>query len=917
MSRYYRAFFRLPVFYMFRPLLSALAAGIALMSCGVLQADTREPPLYVAPGGIDAGDCLAVDAPCRSIDFALQRVGKNGRIRVAAGKYTLSDPGNVFYLVSNAIEVVAEPGATLVGVPHEFAGELGRLGFRVIVDSKGIDRDTVRKLGDTKRVLAAGTAATACVGGMAGAFPCDSVDLVAHVADRAGSASGADIWGFLDLNTDREYAIMGYSTGTAVYDISDAGNPREVGFVDGQRTTWRDIKVYQFWDAAAGRWNAYAYVTADNASDGLFIIDLNELPHRVSRVNFASDFAEAHNVYITKADFSTGLALTGDTPLLVIAGSNRNDGRFRTYSLDDPRAPALIATPATPPGQPPGNRLYMHDAASMIVTDARKDTQCVNAAATPYCDVVFDFNESTLDIWDVTDPANPSRLSQVPYANSGYTHSGWWTEDKQFVFVQDELDERDRGLRTTLRAFSIADLRNPTLAGTWTGPTSAIDHNGFARGNRYYMSNYARGLTILDITNPSNPVQAGRFDSFPSGDNIGFPGAWGTYPFLPSGNVLISDIDSGLYVVDDRTRAVPQGSLGFASASFGADETGSAGLVVQRSGGSAGAVSVAWEVIGASATAADVTAAAGTLNWADGDASDKVISLGIANDGAAEGLERLLVRLAAPSGGATLSAPNLASLYIGDPGDTATLGFMEPAVDVSERGFATAVAVVQRRGSANGSVTVDFAVTGGDASAGADYNGPSSGTLAWADGDAGPKTVEYAITNDGSGEGNEFLELTLSNAAGAALAGTTTLRVNILDGTGINNAPNAVAGGSQSVSSGSLVTLNGTGSNDPDGDALTYRWAQVLGPGVTLSDADSANATFTAPTVSSDTLLRFELTVSDAGGLSDTTAASVTVRSGNSSGGGGGGGGLSLWLLALLLFERVRLDDRLRAIRSR
>ena len=201
---------------------------------------------------------------------------------------------------------------------------------------------------------ATGEAATACVGGMAGAFPCNNVDLLAHVDDRAGTASGADIWGFVDLNTHREYAIMGYSTGTAVYDLSDAENPREVGFISGQNTTWRDIKIHQFWNDAAGRWNAYAYVIADHASDGLVIIDLNDLPHRVSRVNYGSDFSEAHNVYITKADFSTGLALTDDTPVLVVAGSNRDDGRFRLYSLDNPRAPAFIAQPATPADQPAG-----------------------------------------------------------------------------------------------------------------------------------------------------------------------------------------------------------------------------------------------------------------------------------------------------------------------------------------------------------------------------------------------------------------------------------------------------------------------------------------------------------------------------------------------------------------------------------
>jgi hypothetical protein len=67
------------------------------------------------------------------------------------------------------------------------------------------------------------------------------------------------------------------------------------------------------------------------------------------------------------------------------------------------------------------------------------------------------------------------------------------------------------------------------------------------------MSNYSRGLTVLDITNPASPTLAGRFDSYPSSDGVGFPGAWGTYPFLPSGNVLISDIDSGFYLVEDNT----------------------------------------------------------------------------------------------------------------------------------------------------------------------------------------------------------------------------------------------------------------------------------------------------------------------------------------------------------------------------
>ncbi len=916
---YYSDFSGTAAHRMLRLSFTALSAALLLGLTGTALADTEEPPLNVAPSGNDAGNCL--DSPCRSLDYALRRVGKNGRIFVAAGDYTLNDPGNVFYLVSGAIEVKAAPGAVLIGVPHQFAADLAARGFRTITDSKGLDRDTAATLAKTRNTLQSNTAATTCAGGFAGVFPCDNVDLLAHISDRTPTARGADIWGFIDLNTHREYAIMGYSRGTAVYDVTDPENPLEVGFIDGQSTTWRDIKVYQFWNSSDGRWNAYAYITADNANDGLFIVDLTELPHRISRVNYSSDFAAAHNVYLSKTDFSTGLSLTGDAPVLILAGSSREDGRFRSYSLNNARAPSFIARPGTPAGQPGGDRLYMHDAASMLVTDGRKDSQCVNASASAHCDVLFDFNELTLDIWDITDPSDPVRLSRTPYGNAGYSHSGWWSEDQQYVFLQDELDERDRGLATTLRAFSISDLRNPTLAGSWTGPTNAIDHNGFVRGNRYYMSNYARGLTILDITNPASPSQVGRFDTYPTGDGLGFPGAWGAYPYLPSGNILISDIDSGFYVVADQTRTVPQGTLSFAAASFGADEgtPGSSRITIRRTGGSQGATSVDWEIVPATADAADIVLASGTLNWGIGDTADRSMDLGLVPDGQAEGLERLIVRLSAPTNGATLSSPSIASLYISDAGATPTVGFTDTSITAAERGFGKAIAVVQRSGSAIGAVSVDYAVSSGDASAGSDYSGASTGTLSWADGDADPRWIKFDITDDGANESDEFFQLTLSNVSGATLGGAE-LRIDILDGTGTNTAPNAVAGAGQQVAGGTLVTLNGTGSNDPDGDTLTYSWAQTLGPAVTLSDASVAQPTFTAPTVSSDTLLQFRLSVSDPDGLTDSANASVTVTANATADGGvsgGGGGALSLWLLALLLFERVRLYDRLFAVRSR
>ena len=328
---------------------------------------------------------------------------------------------------------------------------------------------------------------------------------------------------------------------------------------------------------------------------------------------------------------------------------------------------------------------------------------------------------------------------------------------------------------------------------------------------------------------------------------------------------------------------------------------------MQRYGGSSGAVSVSWDLLTGSASIDDVFTTRGSLSWDAGDVSERIIEVDTVNDGTAEGMERMLVRLTSPTGGATLSAPNIASLYISDPGESSIVEFDQANVAIAERGFATAVAVVQRRGSAAGDVSVDYTLSGGNATIDGDFSGPQNGTLFWLDGDADPKWIEYTIFDDGEGESTENFTLALGNATGAALGAKTQLKVDIVDGTGMNSAPIAVAGAGQVVDSRGNVTLDGTGSNDPDNDALSYSWSQVLGTQVTLAGADTDTATFTAPTVTSDTLLRFELTVSDAGGLTDTAQVTVTVRAPESpQPQSSGSGPFSVWLLAVLGIAALR-----------
>ena len=880
-----------------------------------------EPPLYVATTGVDTGSCRLADKPCQTIDYALTKMGKGSQIRVAAGAYNIAGENELFHLLNGSIDIrgsfdgdnafrasAASP-TILTGVPRSYAKALRQRGFFVAPDSKAADRDAFSKVRgqlDRHQALQLSMPATPCVGGNVNGMACQDIDLLSHVgmADiSANPGNGADVWGFVDLNSNREYAIVAFDTGTAVFDVTDAEIPREVGFIDGQTTSWRDVKVYQYWNAAENRWNAQAYITTDGSTDGLFVIDLSGLPHSITRINYASDFTSAHNVYATNTDFGTGLSLTGARPTMVIAGSDINSGPYRAYAVTDPAAPSFEAMPGS------GQFDYMHDAASMIITDSRKDTQCVNAT-TSYCEVLFDFNEDTVDIWDITATNNPQRLSSTSYANARYVHSGWPSEDKQYLFVHDELDERVFGLNSTVNIFDLSNLASPSSLTPWTGPTAAIDHNGFVRGNRYYMSNYSRGLTILDITNVTNIQPVGHIDTFPASDGNSFSGAWGAYPYFHSGNIAISDIDSGFYMVADRTLSVAEGSLALTSRSYGGDEGAQLQIPIQRLGGSNGIVSVAYEIFGGTASGNDVAGGTGILNWGNGDSADKVITLDLLGDGdATEGLERLFLKLVAPTGGATLDPQNIASVYVGEAGAGSSVEFADAEVRIAERGFATAVVVVHRSGSAVGAASVDYAMTAGDATAGVDFQGATNGTINWADGDADPKWIEFSMQDDSIVEPTEFYELSLQNVTAAAVGAKGSVQVLILDGVGANNGPNSVAGAGQTVASGARVSLDGSGSNDPDGDMLTYQWTQTSGAAVTLENATTVTASFTAPIVSSDALLRFELSVSDSL-LQNTASTSVTVQRSTSGGNKKKGGGSTSWIAILWLFLIVAARAR-------
>lgn len=838
---------------------------------------------FVAQHGNDNSDCKNRFRPCKTIAYANRQAKKGDKIFVASGQYEISSPLELISL-SNSLNPVfggystvdnyqvqntTKNTTTLIGVPAKYRAMAQQQGFDVIVDSKSLSfNQALAKAEHQIEATQSRQTDIACVDGQADVFSCDNVSLISHMPLSDFTASrGSDIWGHYDLNTGTEYAIMGLRDGVAVVNLANPENPELVGKITQQSTTWRDIKVLQYFDYNINQWQAYAYVTADNASVGLTIVDLNNLPASISVANTDTTDSRAHNVYISNVDYGLNIANSGQ-PGLHILGAENFSGAMRTYSLTDPVNPTTVFSPSNA-----NALLYTHDASSLTITDERAQTDCVNAFNSA-CNLMLDFNESEVRLWDHTDLSKTEALSTFTYPTASYVHSGWWSEDKNYIFVHDETDELSLNLNTTLYVFDITDLRNPQPAGTWTGPTNAIDHNGYVRGNRYYMSNYERGLVILDITDPTQPQSVGHFDTYPLSDNSSFSGAWGVYPYLPSGLILVSDINSGLYVFRDETR---QQQVGFTATDMLVEEGESIDIMVRNTAGNS---SINYEVFSGSASVNDYNLSNGTLTWEEGDSADKAITISITNDtDDSEPTESLFIRLMNPTNGTTLTNNSLIQIRI--PGDDSTQPPIEEPPVVINRGFisfttseltvrendtSSITAELRRAQGSDGPLTINYQFSDTEQND-VQVEGES---VSWEDGDTGTKIITFNVIDDQESETQESYQLQLSSEEPLVLTTPAIFNLTILDDD--SNQPASVSltiDSNEGVNRTARIISNAI---DPEGQVLTYLWEQTDGPAISVQDPGASFITFTAPTLS----ITMRLTVTDFFGVQ--TSAEITME---------------------------------------
>jgi choice-of-anchor B domain-containing protein len=420
--------------------------------------------------------------------------------------------------------------------------------------------------------VSAAQAATPCTDGLAGDYPCLNIHLKSQMsASQINSAGGNlnDIWGWTDVTSGMEVAIVGREAGTSFVDIRDPEAPVFLGYLRGHgngSAGWRDIKVYQ----------DFAFIVADgqaNASHGLQVFDLTQLRNITPGSTLTESaqmggFGSAHNI-----------AINEDTGFAYVVGSDQCSGGLYMVDISDPLAPAFAGCFSADG--------YTHDA--QCVTYQGPDSRYFNR------EICVAYNEDSITLVDVTDKANPAQLARETYPGSQYTHQGWFLNDNHSqLIMNDELDEQNVGVRTTSYLYDVSILTNPELLGTHVAQTRAIDHNLYTRDNFVFESNYRAGLRILD----SSEILSGQlsekayFDTIPCSDSAQFSGSWSSYVDFPSGNIVTSDIGTGLFVLEPDWDAIndPAGSFNTAPATSPACSNNSANNLTSDSGGGGGAV---------------------------------------------------------------------------------------------------------------------------------------------------------------------------------------------------------------------------------------------------------------------------------------------------------------------------------------
>lgn len=314
------------------------------------------------------------------------------------------------------------------------------------------------------------------------------------------------VWGY--ARDGREYGIIGSTMGTHIIDVTVPTDIFESFYIpgayQGPNVVHREFKTYR----------DRLYAVTDEGPGTLQIIDLRWLPDSAP-VLYDSGvlFQRAHTLWID----------TANARLYTHYGTTE----FAIYSLADPDAPVELLDAE-------------NDISWWGQVGGVHDAYTVN-------NICYTNDVNAMHIIDFTNVASPVLLGTLDvYPQPGYNHSGWLHDNGWLYVMADETHGTD------LKLFDVSDpsdIQFIDTIGVELHPLS-IAHNPCFKGDQLHVAYYYDGYWLWDCTDPANCQLLGFYDTSLEPHAPSYEGAWGVYPYLPSGIVLVSDMQRGLFVID-------------------------------------------------------------------------------------------------------------------------------------------------------------------------------------------------------------------------------------------------------------------------------------------------------------------------------------------------------------------------------
>ncbi len=328
---------------------------------------------------------------------------------------------------------------------------------------------------------------------------------------RFGTSGGSNCWGWTSP-AGVDYAIIGVFNGIRFVNTETM---QSEGFVPGPTggicggIVWREIKAYSNY--------CYAVSECTGTNDGLQVINMSTLPDSVHlEGTFAVNGSTARTSHTISVDSVAGF--------LYCEGNSTPATSIYIHNISNPATPTFVGSFGISSGI---HDMYAHD-----------DTV-----------YVAEGSSGRWAIWSLANKASPSLLARPAIPSSGYVHNIWPTADRQYAASTEETANK------TVKIWDISNLSSISLEGEYLAPSN-LAHNAHFKGDTLYLAHYESGVAVVDISDPTDPKEMARYDTYVSSENSNFNGAWGCHPFTASGLIYASNIDGSLWILKEEKVAL-------------------------------------------------------------------------------------------------------------------------------------------------------------------------------------------------------------------------------------------------------------------------------------------------------------------------------------------------------------------------